>query len=274
MRAGGLSNMNLNGRIAIVTGASSGIGAATALALAGAGCRLAIAARRHAELDQVAAQCRELGAECITIRTDVRVREDCVELVRRATAELGPPDILVNNAGFAIFDTIAEANPDDIRSMLDTNYLGAVNCVQAVLPGMLARNRGTIVNVASIVGIMGFSGMGAYCATKFALLGFTEALRDEVIDRGIRVSAVCPGTTDTEFFVTAQKGKAPAAERLILAVPATRVARAVMRAIRGGKARLIVPWPAGAYMRFKEIFPVTAHWLMRKASAMVERAGR
>lgn len=266
--------MDLKRRIAIVTGASSGIGAATALALAAAGCRLAIAARRQPELDRVAAKCRELGAECIAIRTDVRVREDCVELIRRATEELGPPDILVNNAGFAIFDTIAEAKPDDIRSMLDTNFLGAVNCTQAVLPAMLERGRGTIVNVASIVGIMGFAGMGAYCATKFALLGFSEALRDEVIDRGIRVSAVCPGTTDTEFFVTAQKGKAPAAQRLILAVPPERVARAVMKAIRGGGARLIVPWPVGVYMRFKELAPVPAHWLMRTASALVERAGR
>ncbi|MGK2859122.1 MAG: SDR family NAD(P)-dependent oxidoreductase [Thermoanaerobaculia bacterium] len=265
--------MDLKGRIAIVTGASSGIGAATAVALAGAGCRLAIAARRQAELDRVAAQCRALGVDCITIRTDVQNREDCFELARRTTAELGPPDILVNNAGFAIFDAIVDARPDDIRSMLDTNYLGAVNCVQAVLPGMLERGRGAIVNVASIVGIMGFSGMGGYCATKFALLGFTEALRDEVIERGIRVSAVCPGTTDTEFFVTAQKGKAPAAERLLLAVPPERVARAVMRAIRGGQARLIVPWTAGVYMRFKEVLPGPAHWLMRSTSSLIERIG-
>ena len=263
--------MNLKGRIAIVTGASSGIGAATAVALARAGCRLAIAARRQDRLDEVAVRCRELGAECVAVRTDVRSREDCVELVRRATAELGPPDILVNNAGFAIFDTIADASPDDIRSMLDTNYFGAVSCTQAVLPGMIERGRGSIVNVASIVGIMGFAGMGAYCATKFALLGFTEALRDEVIDRGIRVSAVCPGTTDTEFFVTAQKGKLPAAQRLILAVPAERVARATLRAIRGGGARIIVPWTAGLFMRLKEILPGPAHWLMRTVSALIER---
>jgi short-subunit dehydrogenase len=157
---------------------------------------------------------------------------------------------------------------------MDTNYLGAVNCAQAVLPGMLERGRGAIVNVASIVGIMGFAGMGGYCATKFALVGFSEALRSEVIARGIRVSLVCPGTTDTEFFDTAMKEKSPAAERLVLAVPPERVARQVVRAIRGGSARIIVPWTAGVYMRFKEILPGPAHFMMRKVSELLERKGR
>lgn len=266
--------MDPKGRIAIVTGASSGIGAATAVALARAGCRVVVAARRHDKLDATVAACREAGGEATAIRTDVRIREDCFELVRRTTAELGPPDILVNNAGFAIFDTIAEARPDDIRSMMDTNYLGAVNCTQAALPGMIERGRGTIVNVASIVGIMGFAGMGAYCASKFALVGFSEALRSELIARGIRVSLVCPGTTDTEFFDTAMRDKSPAAERLIMAVPPERVAHAVLRAIRGGHARIVVPWPAALYMRFKEIFPGPAHFLMRKVSEIIERKGR
>lgn len=266
--------MDPKGRIAIVTGASSGIGAATAIALAKAGCRVAVAARRHDRLDEIANACRAAGSDAVAIRTDVRIREDCVELVRRATETLGPPDILINNAGFAIFDTIADARPDDIRSMLDTNYLGAVNCTQAVLPAMLQRGHGAVVNVASIVGIMGFAGMGAYCATKFALVGFSEALRSEVIARGIRVSLVCPGTTDTEFFDTALREKSPAAERLIMAVPAERVARAVMRAIRGGSARIIVPWPAAIYMRFKEIMPGPAHFMMRKVSELIERRSR
>jgi short-subunit dehydrogenase len=266
--------MDPKGRTAIVTGASSGIGATTAIALARAGCRVAVAARRQDRIDEIAKTCREAGVEAIAVRTDVTIREDCFELVRRTTAELGPPDILVNNAGFAVFDTIADANPDDIRSMLDTNYLGAVNCTQAVLPAMLERRQGTIVNVASIVGIMGFAGMGAYCATKFALVGFSEALRSEVIARGVRVSLVCPGTTDTEFFDTALREKSPAAERLILAVPPERVTRAVMRAVRGGSARIIVPWPAAIYMRFKEIMPGPAHFFMRKVSELLDRSGR
>ncbi|MBI2212603.1 MAG: SDR family oxidoreductase [Acidobacteria bacterium] len=266
--------MDPKGRIAIVTGASSGIGASTAVALARAGSRVVVAARRADKLEATVAMCRAEGAEAVAIRTDVRIREDCVALVRQTNDRFGPPEILVNNAGFAIFDTIADARPDDIRSMMDTNYLGAVNCTQAALPGMIARGCGAIVNVASIVGIMGFAGMGAYCATKFALVGFSEALRSEVIARGIRVSLVCPGTTDTEFFDTAMREKSPAAERLILAVPPERVARAVMRAVRGGKARIIVPWPAGLYMRFKELAPGTAHFLMRKVSEMIERRGR
>src|SRR5687768_12215715 len=118
--------------------------------------------------------------------------------------------------------------------MMDTNYFGTVNCTQAVLPQMLARGEGTIVNVASIAGIMGYARMGGYCATKFAIIGMTEALRDEVMDKGVRVALVCPGTTETEFFVKAERGKMPGASRLILASPAERVARAICDAAEDG----------------------------------------
>ncbi len=263
--------MNLRNKSAIVTGASSGIGAATALALANNGCSVALAARRGEDLETLAERCRALGVKALAVRTDVRIREDCFRLASRAQEELGPTDVLVNNAGFAVFDTVIDANPDDIRAMLDTNYLGTVNCTQAVLPGMLSRRQGSIVNVASIAGIMGYAGMGLYGATKFAVLGFTESLRNEVIDQGIRVSAVCPGTTETEFFVTAEKGKAPAASRLILAIPPDRVARTIMKAIHTGRPRLIVPWQAALYMHFKELMPRPAHWLMRATSRALDR---
>src|SRR5262245_64234206 len=147
--------------------------------------------------------------------------------------------------------------------MMTSNDFGTVWCKQAGLPQMRARGEGTIVNVASIAGIMGYARMGAYCATKFAIIGFTEALRDEVIGRGVRVALVCPGTTDTTFFVKAERGKMPGASRLILAVSPERVARVVADAAEGGRWRRIVPWTAAAYMKFKEIFPGAAHALFR-----------
>src|SRR5207253_8398817 len=134
---------------------------------------------------------------------DVTSRDDCRRLIDAA----GNVDVLVNNAGFAVFDAIESAKPDDLQAMMQTNYFGAVWCTQAVLPQMLARRAGTIVNVASIAGIMGYARMGGYCATKFALIGFSESLRDEVLGRGVRVALVCPGTTETEFFVIAERGK-------------------------------------------------------------------
>ncbi len=154
---------------------------------------------------------------------------------------------------------------------MNTNYFGAVHCTQAVLPQMLERGEGTIVNVSSITGIMGFARMGGYCATKFALIGFTEALRNEVMARGVRVALVCPGTTDTEFFVKAERGMMPAASRLMLAVKPERVARAICNAAEDGRYRRILPLLAMTYMRIKELFPRFAHLLMRRVSALLER---
>lgn len=259
--------MNLQGKTAVVTGASSGIGRAVALELARRGANLVLGARRADRLEAVAAECRALGVTATAVAADVTNVEDC----RRLIAAVPRVDVLINNAGFAIFDSIAAAKPDELRSMMETNYFGTVNCVQAVLPQMLERGDGSIVNLASITGIMGFARMGGYCATKFAIIGMTEALRDEVIGRGVRVALVCPGTTETEFFVKAERGKMPGASRLILAVKPERVARAVCDAAEDGRYRRILPLFAAVYMRLKELFPRFAHLMMRRVSAVLER---
>lgn len=257
----------LRGKNVVVTGASSGIGRATALELARRGAHVVLAARRVARLDEVAAECRALGVRAVTVPTDVTHAEDCRRLIDAA----GDVDVLINNAGFAIFSSIADASPDDAREMIETNYLGAFHCTQAVLPRMLARRSGTIVNVSSITGLMGFARMSAYCASKFALTGFTEALRDEVIGSGVRVALVCPGTTETELFVKAERDKMPGASRLMSAVDAERVARAVCDAAEDGRYRRILPALATIYMRFKEFSPAFAHVLFRRVSALLER---
>jgi len=256
----------LTGKTVVVTGASSGIGRAAAVEFARRGADLVLAARRGELLEEVAQECRKLGVECRTVVTDVTLRADCEHLIDIA----GSVDVLVNNAGFAIFDPIESARPDDLTSMMQTNYFGAVWCTQAVLPQMLARGTGTIVNVASIAGIMGYARMGGYCATKFAMIGFSETLRDEVAGRGVRVAMVCPGTVETDFFVKAERGKMPGASRLILAIKPEHVARAIANAAEDGRYRRILPLGAAMYMRFKELFPRLAHMLMRRVSAVVE----
>ena len=201
------------------------------------------------------------------IGTDVTKRADCVALIAKA----GNVDVLVNNAGFATFDTIESAQAEDFEAMMNTNYLGTVHCTQAVLPQMLTRQRGAIVIVSSIAGLMGYARMGGYCATKFALVGFAEALRDEVMSRGLQVALVCPGTTDTEFFVKAERGKIPGASRLIITLSPERVARAICDSAEDGRYRRIVPFGAAAFMRLKEFFPRLAHALFRRVSSVMER---
>lgn len=254
------------GKNVIVTGASSGIGRATALEMARRGAHVILAARRAARLEEVARDCIAAGGTCTTVIADVTKPEDCQRIAGTASRI----DVLVNNAGFAVFERLATADPERIREMIDTNYLGAVWCTQAVLPQMIERGSGAIVNVGSIAGIMGYAGMGGYCASKFALIGFTEALRDEVIGHGIRVALVCPGTTESEFFTRAERKRMPAASRLIPGLAPERVARAICNAAEDGRYRRILPAAAALYMRFKEISPRLAHLLMRRVSALLE----
>jgi short-subunit dehydrogenase len=259
--------MEIKGRTVVITGASSGIGRAAAIEFARRGANVVLAARRAVPLAEVADACRKFGVTATAIETDVTKRNDCVALIEKA----GHVDILVNNAGFGTFDPIESAKPEDFESMMNTNYLGTVHCTQAVLPQMLARRDGAIVIVASIAGLMGYAGMGGYCATKFAQVGFAEALRDEVLRRGVQVALVCPGTTDTEFFVKAERGKMPGAERLTITLSPERVARAICDSAQDGRYRRILPLFAAMFIRLKEFFPRFAHAMFRRVSTTMER---
>lgn len=257
----------LRGKTAVITGASSGIGRATAVEMARRGANVVLAARSVAPLEDAATECRAHGVTARAIPTDVTRPDQCARLV----AEAGTFDVLVNNAGFAILDSIVEAKADDLRAMMETNYFGMVYCTQAALPAMLARNTGTIVNVSSITGAMGFTKMGGYGATKAAIICFTEALRDEVIDRGVRVALVCPATTETPFFEHADRNKLPGASALLPDLKPERVARAICDAAEDGGYRRILPLLATTLIRMKEVFPRTTHLVMRRVSALLER---
>jgi 3-oxoacyl-[acyl-carrier protein] reductase len=182
---------------ALVTGATEGIGRATAFALGRAGHRVAVCARTAAKLDALVAELRAAGIEAAGAPADVGDPDQVSAAVRQLTAALGEIDILVNNAGVLIARPIEELTPEEWDVTMATNLRGLFLTTRAVLPGMRSRRRGTIVNVASLAGRNGFAGGTAYAASKHGVLGFSRSLMLEVRKDGIRVVAVCPGSVDT-----------------------------------------------------------------------------
>jgi NADP-dependent 3-hydroxy acid dehydrogenase YdfG len=189
----------LAGKVALVTGASSGIGEATALALAGAGAAVAIGARRRDRLDALAGKLTDDGARVLPLDLDVTDERACRDAVARTRAELGGLDVLVNNAGVMLLGTIVGADPEDWRRMLSTNVLGLMYMTSAAIDGLLEQGSGDIVNISSVAGRTARKGAGVYNASKWAVNAFSESLRQEVTGRGVRVSLVEPGAVATEL---------------------------------------------------------------------------
>ncbi|HWB71405.1 MAG TPA: SDR family NAD(P)-dependent oxidoreductase [Egibacteraceae bacterium] len=186
-------------RTVFVTGASSGIGRSCARAFAAAGARLVLCARRAERLAEVA---RQLEADARTFALDVRDRA----AVTAAVEGLAPPwsdiDVLVNNAGLAAgFEPLYEGDPDDWDRMIDTNVKGLLNVTRAVLPGMLRRGRGHVINIGSIAGREPYPNGAVYCASKAAVDSITKALRMDLLGTGVKVSTVDPGLVQTEFSI-------------------------------------------------------------------------
>ena len=185
----------LTGKVALVTGASSGIGEAAALELARRGASVAVAARSVEKLEALAG--RAAGGRVLVVETDVADRESVEAMVGRTVEKFGRLDVLVNNAGLGLSGRISELRAEDLRYVFEVNTVGPLNCVQAALPRM--GRGGRIINVSSVVGKRAIPKVGGYCSTKFALNALSDALRVEVADRGISVTSVYPGTTRTAF---------------------------------------------------------------------------
>jgi len=195
--------MSLEGKIAFVTGASSGIGAATALAFAAEGTRLLLAARRTDKLAEVAAAALERGAEAVhTIGLDVRDREAVLQAINALPAEWAAIDILVNNAGLSRgLEKLYEGKIDDWEEMIDTNIKGLLYVTRAVVPGMVERGCGHVVNLGSTAGEMTYPGGAVYCGSKAAERAINDGLRQDVLGTPIRVTSVDPGMVETEFSI-------------------------------------------------------------------------
>jgi 3-oxoacyl-[acyl-carrier protein] reductase len=198
----------LLGKVALITGASRGIGLAIARQLGEMGCRLSLCARNESALQAAMNELRSEGAEALGMRADVNSTKDVTALFENTRKRLGEIDILVNNAGIGVFGPAHELREEDWDRVMNTNLKGAFLCSKAAAPEMIRRRSGHIVNIASLAGKNSFAGGGLYCASKWGLLGFTYCLAEDLRGYGIRVSAVCPGTVATEF--SPHTGKEPA----------------------------------------------------------------
>jgi NADP-dependent 3-hydroxy acid dehydrogenase YdfG len=189
----------LDGKVAAITGASSGIGESTALALAAEGCSVALGARRRERIEALASRIEDDGGKALAIETDVTDEEQARAFVTGAHERLGSLDILVNNAGVMLLGPVAGADTDEWRRMIEVNGLGLLYCTHAALPIMGAAGSGQIVNVSSVAGRQASLGTGVYNFTKFGVVGFSEALRQECAHANVRVTVIEPGFVDTEL---------------------------------------------------------------------------
>ncbi|AQQ53487.1 3-ketoacyl-ACP reductase [Planococcus lenghuensis] len=190
---------SLKGKVAIVTGAGKGIGRATAIALAQEGVKVGLIARTEADLVQVVEEIESAGGTATYFAADVASQEEVENAVSRLTDELGSIDILINNAAMGAHGPFMELEPDVWRKIFDVNILGVVHMTQAVLPQLIDKNGGDVINISSSSGLRGTAGSSAYSASKFGLLGLTESLRQEVRSHNIRVFALTPSRVITEF---------------------------------------------------------------------------
>jgi short-subunit dehydrogenase len=235
------------GRVAVITGASSGIGRSLAKTLANRGARVGLIARRGPALDELAAEIRQNGGVAASAVADVADRSGLRRAVEELAQILGPVDLMVANAGVGVPTTLEPVNIEVVEETIRVNVLGVVYAIDAVLPSMLERKTGQIAAISSLAGYKGMPGESAYCASKAAVNSYMEALRVQVRDRGIVISTICPGFIRTPM--TATMSFMP----FVLSADqaADRIARALARKVKVYN----FPWPTAALMWIAQRMP-------------------
>ncbi len=266
---------DLSSKVVVITGASSGIGAAAALAFGRAGAKVVLAARRLDRLEAASETIAALGtgAEALPVSADLSQLADIQSLVARAQQRFGRIDVLFNNAGFGRLGWLETLNPvADIEAQLAVNVLGVIQTTRQVLPLMIAQRGGHIINMASVAGLVGTPTYTIYAAGKFAVRGFSEALRREVAPWGIRVSVIYPGGVATEFASHAgiqrkTKATTPAWMRLT----PEQVGDAVVDLVRRPRAGLVITWPFRLSVWLNQLFPGLVDWTTVNQFTIPER---
>lgn len=244
---------SLKGKMAVVTGASSGIGEAAALELASRGASVAAVARSAEKLEVLAQRAAGSGGRILAVEADVADRDSVGAMVGRVVGEFGRIDVLVNNAGLGLSGRVAELRAEDLRYVFEVNVIGPLNCAQAALPHMTRGGR--IINVSSVVGKRAIPKVGGYCSTKFALNALSDALRVEVAERGVSVTSVYPGTTRTAFRDNSRRTKDEKRGWRPKGVPPERVAKKISDAAEKGPRDVYVTLSDRLFVAGVTLFP-------------------
>lgn len=252
----------LKGKVAIVTGASSGIGEATSRELASRGAAVVLASRAMEKLQDLEREISASGDRVLAVETDVSDRDSVEAMVGRAVEAFGSLDVLVNNAGLGLSGRVAELRAEDLRHVFEVNTVGPLNCIQAALPHM--RSGGRIINVSSVVGRRSVPKVGGYCATKFALNALSDALRVEISDRGITITSVYPGTTRTPFRENSRRTKDEKRGWRPKGVAPERVAKKIADAAEKGPRDVYVTLPDRLYIMGTTLLPGLADRLLSR----------
>jgi short-subunit dehydrogenase len=257
---------SLEGKVALITGGSQGIGRAIATALAQKGMNLVLAARSVGKLEQAAEELRKMGVRVLTVPTDVSKRADLENLVAASVAEFGGIDVLVNNAGIEAFRAFHEIPVEQIEATIHTNTIGSIVLTRLVIPVMQKKGWGRIINMASTAAIQAPPYGATYAATKASLLQFSMALRLEYAGTGISATAICPGFTDDggiyEVIKTEMGRRVPWA---MGGTTAEAVAKKVIKALRSDPPRIVVERPSlRIFFAIAHVFPRLGEWFTHK----------
>lgn len=272
---GRLASGYFRGRTALITGASSGIGRDIALGLSRMGARVALLARRRALLDELAGELAAAGSAPLVLAADVTRHDESRAAVAHALDEFGHLDILVNSAGILEPGSVEAIAVEALDRMMRVNLYGTLNMMQAVLPSMREGGAGNIVNLGSLAGRRGIPPLGGYCATKFALVGLTEALRVELYGSGVKVSLVMPGSVATPMLRESMGTDGPREiPEPLYAMPVQWVTWAVVAAIVLGLAEVSVPPGAAMIEKIAALMPGFTDTALALTRRFVVRPGR